>query len=112
MIKQIDNIIYQFDKEVYLHKNEIYDYETNKHVLYHNQSAFFKNWKKYPDMTLQVIWDAEYLWSLLQKEIISPSVTTIVKATYITWQKINTLREYTYIILIILTLWTAKLFLG
>jgi hypothetical protein len=111
LIKQIDNMIYMFDKEIYLHKDQIYDFDTTKQILYHNQSAFFKKWRKYPDFTLQAIWDIEYLHWLLQKEILPTSGATIIKATYLTRQKINTLKEYTHIILIILTLWVAKLFL-
>ena len=55
--------------------------------------------------------DIDYLTNLLQEEIVDPSIIKIVKATYITWEKITTLKEYTHTIIIILTLWIAKLLL-
>ncbi len=104
-------MIFHYDLEIYKNTDTIYDYNTTKHLLFHNQVAFFEKWKRYTDITIQLIQDSEYLSWLLQKNVIDPSAIRIIKATYITWQKINTLKEYTHTILIILTLWIAKLFL-
>lgn len=111
LLLQTDELLYRFDIAVIKNKNTIYDYETTKHILFHNQTWFFKQWKSYTDLTVSLIKDVEYLQSLLQKDITTTSELKIIKATYITRQKINTLKEYTHTILIILTLWIGKLLL-
>ena len=99
------------DLSIYKNHKQIYDYDTTKSLLYHNQTTFFEKWKLYTDITLPLIEDTEYLTWLLQQDIVQPAEVKILKATYITWQKINTLKEYTHIILTILTLWIANLVL-
>lgn len=111
LTKQIDSLLYNIDLSIYKNHTQIYDYDTTKSLLYHNQITFFEKGKSYTDITLPLLQDIEYLTGLLQQDIVSPSEVKIIKATYITWQKINTLKEYTHIILIILTLGIAKLIL-
>lgn len=111
LLFQTDELLYRFDTAVVANKDIIYDYEATKHILFHNQAWFFKKWKSYTDLTVSLIKDVEYLQWLLQKDITTTSELKIIKATYITRQKINTLKEYTHTILIILTLWIGKLLL-
>ena len=109
LTKQIDSLLFNIDLSIYKKHTQIYDYDTTKSLLYHNQTTFFQKWKFYTDITLPLIQDVEYLTWLLQQDIVTQAEVKIIKATYITWQKINTLKEYTHIILIILTLGIAKL---
>lgn len=111
LTKQIDSLLFNIDLSIYKNHKKIYDYDTTKSLLYHNQTTFFEKWKLYTDITLPLIEDTEYLTWLLQQNIVQPAEVKILKATYITWQKINTLKEYTHIILTILTLWIANLVL-
>lgn len=111
LIKQIDSLLFNIDISIYRNHKTIYDYETTKTLLFHNQASFFEKWKNYTDITLWLIQDIEYLSGLLQQDIVSQAEIKIIKATYITWQKVNTLKEYTHIILTILTLWIAKFIL-
>lgn len=111
LIKQIDLLLFSYDTAIYKNTKNIYDYDSNKNLLFHNQITLFWKSKKYTDITPQIIQDIEYLSWLLQYDVVDPSIIKITKVTYITWQKINTLKEYTHIILSILTLWIAKLFI-
>lgn len=111
LTKQIDSLLFNIDLSIYKNHTQIYDYDTTKSLLYHNQITFFQKGKDYTDITLPLIQDVEYLTWLLQQDVVTPAEVKIIKATYITWQKINTLKEYTHIILIILTLGIAKLLL-
>ena len=111
LIKQTDTLLYYYDKAIFFHKNNIHNYQENKTILFHNQQQFFDKEKNYHTLTIPLLKDIDYLTWLLQEEIVDPSIIKIVKATYITWEKMNTLKEYTYIILIILTLWIGKIFL-
>ncbi len=111
LLQQTDMLLFTYNKAIMDNKSVIYDFDTTKTLLFHNQNTFFAKWKKYSDITITLLKDIEYLQTLIQKTLISDSVIKIVKATYITWQKLHILKEYTHIILIILTLWIAKLLL-
>lgn len=111
LIKQIDTLLFYYDKAIYSHKDTIHNYSETKALLFHNQKHFFEKEKSYPTVTINLLKDIDYLTGLLQEEVVDPSIVKIVKATYITWEKINTLKEYTHTILIILTLGIGKLFL-
>lgn len=111
LINQTDMLLFSYNKAIQDYKNTIYDFDTTKSLLFHNQNNFFSTWKKYEDIIVPLLKDIEYIQTLIQKNIVSESIIKIVKATYITQQKLHTLKEYTYIILIILTLWIAKLLL-
>lgn len=111
LVKQIDTLLYYYDKAAYVHKDTIHDYDENKKILFHSQQQFFDKEKKYQNITINLLKDVDYLTWLLQEEVVDSSIIKIVKATYITWEKMNTLKEYLYIILIILTLWIGKIFL-
>lgn len=111
LLQQTDMLLFTYNKAILDHQKTIYDFDTTKTLLFHNQNSFFAQWKKYTDLTIPLLKDIEYLQTLIQTTFISESVVKIVKATYITWQKLHILKEYTHIILIILTLWIAKLLL-
>lgn len=111
LIAQIDTLIYLFDKHVYEHKQAIFDYDATKSLLFHNQQQFFQRWKNYAELMPLILKDIEYVSTLIHKQIISQEDMNSLTEIYHTEQKLYTLKHYTHTILIILTLWIAKLFL-
>ncbi len=111
IIAQIDTLLYLFDKAVYTNKEKIFDYETTKTLLFHNQQQFFEKGKDYPHILPQLLQDIAYISNLTQNQIVDTQAIQSLQETYIVWEKLHTLKKYTHTILIILTLWIAKLFL-
>ncbi len=111
IIAQIDTLLYLFDKAVYINKETIFDYQTTKTLLFHNQQQFFTNGKDYPHILPQLLQDIAYISNLTQNQIVDTKSIQSLQETYVVWEKLHTLKKYTYTILIIFTLWIAKLFL-
>ncbi len=109
--QQSDELLYIFDKGVFDSRKHIFDYETTKELVFHNQKQFFSQGKVYDEMLPRITKDCQYLSDLTHTEIIDENSLNSLAEVHTTRQKIHTLRRQTHIILIILTLWLAKLLL-
>lgn len=111
LVDQIDTLLYLFDKAVYANKEQIFDYDTTKTLLYHNQQQFFQKGKDYPHFLPLLLQDVTYINTLINTQIVDAQAIQSLQETYVVWEKLHTLKKYTHTILIILTLGIAKLFL-
>lgn len=102
--QQVDGLFLEFDKGVVDNRRQIFDYDTTKELLFHNQRQFFSIGKKYNDALPMLMKDCQYLGDLVHEQIMNPALIQTLEETHSTRQKLATFKSQTHTILIILTL--------
>ena len=102
--QQVDSLFWEFDKSVVDNRRQIFDYDTTKELLFHNQRQFFSIGKKYNDALPMLTKDCQYLGDLVHEQIMNQELIQTLEETHSTRQKLSTFKSQTHTILIILTL--------
>lgn len=111
LLKQLDKLLFSYDYTIYSRKNAIFDYDNTKSILFHNQKKFFSKPEEYLTFLPELIKDTQYLSDLVNQEILSKKDAEMLVEAYGVWEKMHKIKENTYIISSILTLWIGKLLL-
>ncbi|MEI7477928.1 MAG: hypothetical protein WCJ81_05575 [bacterium] len=74
LIKQVDTFLFLFDQAICDQKDTIYDFETTKFVLFHNQQLFFSEGKTYCRLLPFLVQDIAYIEGILQTTIVPKEV--------------------------------------
>jgi hypothetical protein len=109
--QQTDSLLYAFDKGIIDNRSVIFDYAATKSLLFHSQQQFFTTGKEYQELLPTILKDCQYLSDLTHTQVATTDTEESIAQMHTTREKIYTFRKQTHIILIILTLWIAKLFL-